>query len=200
MYKDDAVFIAGRGAVLIAPAGTAAPSLEEVRSWLETDVTKDIGEFKPLGYTSIDELPSFDSDVEGGEKRGAWENDALRLTRITSTDTITVTPIQWTEEPLKHRFGPGRVDTGTGYFEVPDVYTSTEVAMIVVIIDGNNFVVMHFGKVGTSPEGGIELDAENFAGLPVKYTVLKQSGTPKMSIGLEALQVADSFEEDGLGV
>lgn len=196
-YKDDAVFIAGRGAVLIAPVGTKRPELSEVRSWLEEGATGEIGEFHPLGYTSIDDLPSFDSDVEGGEKKGAWENDSLRLTRITSTDTITITPIQWSEEPLKHRFGPGRVQAESGYFEVPDVYTSTEVAMLVIIIDGNNFAILHMGKVASSPEGGIEFDAENFSGLPVKYTILKQSGTPKISVGLESLQTSPG---DGLGV
>lgn len=181
-YKDDAVFIPGRGAVLIANAGTAPPELSAIQTWIGAGAKGVLGEFHPLGHTSEDELPSIEADVEGGEKKGSWENPSLRTTATKVTETITVTPIQWSEEPMKHRFGPGTVNS-KGYFEVPDVYTATEVAMLAIIMDGNDFLVFHFAKVASAPEGGIELDPESFAGMPVKYTILTMTGQKKMSIG-----------------
>lgn len=182
-YDDRAVFIPGKGAVLIAEAGTVAPALTEIQAWVERGATGALGEFHPLGHTSEEELPGIEADVEGGEKKGSWENPSLRTTATKTTETITVTPIQWTEEPMQHRFGPGTVKTETGYFEVPDVYTASEVSMLVIIMDGKDFLVFHFAKVASAPEGGIELDPENFAGMPIKYTILTMSGVPKMSIG-----------------
>lgn len=188
-YQDNAVFMPGKGAVLIGEVGAEPPTLADVRKWIEGGATGAIGGYQPLGYTSIDDLPELDSDSDGGEKKGAWENPSLRLTRVTTTETITVTPIQFSEVPLKHRFGPGVVKTDTGYFEVPSVYTSTEVSMLVVIIDGQDFLVFHYAKVASAPGDSIELDAENFIGLPIKYTVLVHQGSPKQSIGLESLKV-----------
>lgn len=182
-YDDNAVFIPGKGAVLIADAGAEPPALSEIQTWIEAGAKGLLGEFHPLGHTSEEELPGMEADVEGGEKKGSWENPSLRTTATKTTETITVTPIQWTEEPMQHRFGPGTVNTDSGYFEVPDVYTATEVAMLVIIMDGKDFLVFHFSKVASAPEGGIELDPESFAGMPIKYTVLTMTGKKKMSIG-----------------
>lgn len=195
-YRDDAVFIAGRGAVLIGQVGAEAPELDEVEQWITAGAVGTLGDFHPLGYTSLDDLPELGSDTEGGEKKGSWENDSLRLTRVTSTDTITVRPIQWSEEPLRHRFGPGTVEKN-GYFQVPGVYTSSEVSMLVIIIDGGDFLVLHWPKVASSPEDSIELDSEEFAAIPVKYTVLTMPGKPKQSVGLKALKDSVSGQPGG---
>lgn len=181
-YQDDAVFIPGRGAVLVADAGTEPPELSEIQTWIEAGAKGVLGKFHPLGHTSEEELPNIEADVEGGEKKGSWENPSLRTTATKVTETITVTPIQWSEEPMQHRFGPGKVNR-RGYFEVPDVYTATEVAMLVILMDGRDFLTFHFAKVASAPEGGIELDPESFAGMPVKYTILTMTGSKKMSIG-----------------
>lgn len=202
IYRDDAVFIPGRGAVLIAPVGTEPPSADELKQWIAAGATGAIGEFVPLGYTSLDELPGFDSDTEGGETKGAWENPALRTTQIKTTDAVNVTPIQWSPTPLRHRFGPGVLDTGKGHFHTPAVYTSTEVAILIVIIDGaQGFGIMGW-KGSSAPGDGIEFDAENFVGLPVKYTLLGQLVEPDANGeggGLRKLTVIGSWlmeEED----
>ncbi|MGP5269802.1 phage tail tube protein [Corynebacterium variabile] len=172
IYRDDAVFIPGRGGVMIAPVGTLPPTAAALQSWVDAGATGPLGDFVPLGYTSSEELPSIDTDTDGGEVKGSWENSALRTTKTTVTESITVTPIQWTKAPLTHRFGPGTIDDTKGHFHTPAVYSATEVAMLVIIIDGTSALGIEYYKVASSPEGGIELDSEDFAGLPVKWTVL----------------------------
>lgn len=181
-YDDQSVFMPGRGAVLIGAVGAEPPSLETVDQWVKSGAVGALGEYQPLGYTSIDDLPKMDSDIEGGEKKGAWENDSLRLTRITSTDTITITPIQWSETPLTHRFGPGKIVTAEGRYEAPAVYTATEVSMLVILIDTSGNLMFHYPKVASSPDGGVELDPEKYAGMPVKYTILVVPGRGKFSV------------------
>lgn len=181
-YVDNATFIPGTGAVLIASPGETVPTVESIQTWLNT-TTGDIGNFTPLGHTSVDDLPKIEGETEGGEKKGSWENDSLRTTPIKTSTTITVTPIQWTADPLKHRFGKdGAVDETEGTFTIPDIYTASEVAMLIIIRDGSGFIAFYFPKVSSAPEGGIELDPENFAGMPVKYTVLKMQGKSAMVI------------------
>lgn len=187
-YDDNAVFMPGKGAVLIGAVGAEPPKIEAVDQWVSDGAIGPLGEYQPLGHTSLDDLPKLDSDIDGGEKKGSWENDSLRLTKITSTDTVTVTAIQWSETPLTHRFGPGKIVTADGRYEAPAVYTSTEVSLLVILIDSKGSLVLHFPKVALSPDDGIELDPEEFAGMPIKYTVLNAPGKPKFSVTAASLK------------
>ena len=189
-YVDQAVFMPERGAVLIAPVGTAAPDNAAVQSWIAAGATDKLGDFVPIGYTSLDDLPKLDQDTDGGEKMGAWENDALRISKVTIDQSWTVTPIQWTETALSHYFGKGTVDGATGAFAVPASYTSSEVAILVVVISGSDFLAFHTAKAATQPGDAIEFDPEKFAGMPIKYTILAITGQPKMTIFSDTLVTA----------
>lgn len=199
-YQDNAVFQPGTGGVFFADPGTEAPTLAELASWLTGDRTQSIGSnWSPLGYTSLDELPGIGSETEGGEKQGVWENPDFRMSPITSTDTVSVKPVQWTEVPLSHRFGAGvKWDKALGKVSVPKVYTPVEVALLVLILDGDRPLGLHYYRAASAPDGDLELDPEQFATLPVKYTVLSQPGVAdKMTILGYHLQTADA---DGDGI
>ncbi|WP_273352453.1 hypothetical protein [Corynebacterium resistens] len=188
-YDDKSVFLPGRGAVLIGPVGTEMPSLDEVTKWVKGGMAGDLGKtMSPLGYTSIDDLPKFDVDTDGGEKKGAWENDALRTTQVKTTETITVTPIQWSGEAMQHRFGKAQVDAQTGKFSVPAAYSASEVALTVVVLDGETPLVFHFYKAASSPDGGIEPKADDFLGFGIKYTILNHQSKPKFDIAHAGLK------------
>lgn len=185
-YNDSAVFLPGRGAVLVGDAGAERPTDSAIRAWIADGavgtLTAGTDTYNPMGYTSLDDLPNFGAETEGGETRGAWENPALRTTATKVTDTVIVNPIQWSPTPMTHRFGPGVVDDVEGVFEVPAVYTASEVSLLVIFIDGNDPLSFHIPRVASSPEGGIEPASDTFMSLPVKYTVLVITGRPKMSI------------------
>lgn len=189
-YNDNAVFIPGKGAVLVGEVGATRPTWDAVKQWVDDGAVGDLGAYHPLGHTSIEDLPSFDSDTEGGEVKGSWENSALRTTRTTVTESVTVQPIQWTPEPLAHRFGPGTVVNSDGAYEVPGVYTSTDVSLLLIVVDGVSPLAFHIGKTSTSPDESLEFDSENFLALPIKYTILVEQGQPKFSILAENLKTA----------
>lgn len=178
-YQADAVFQPGVGGVFYNEVGTEPPTLEEVKDWLTAgDRRAEIGTgWKGLGYTSIEDLPGIDSETEGGEKKGVWEDPDFRVSPITSTDTVTVQPVQWSPVPIKHRFGAGAtLDGDKGLIRVPKVYTPVEVALIVLFLDGDRPLIVHYYRVSSSPDGGIEPDREQFLAMPIKYTVLGAQG------------------------
>lgn len=182
-YQANAVFQPGTGGVFYAPVGTEPPALEELRTWVEGDRTQPIQAagaavpWRPIGYTAIDSLPGIGSETEGGEKMGVWENPDFRVSQITTTDTVTVTPVQWSPVPISHRFGAGaRLDAATGRISVPGTYQSVEVAIMVVILDGDRPLVLHYYSASSAPEGDLEPDREAFLGLPIRYTVLQAEG------------------------
>lgn len=178
-YQADAVFQPGVGGVFYNEVGTEPPSLEAVKAWLTGgDRRAEIGTgWRGLGYTSIEDLPGIDSETEGGEKMGVWEDPDFRVSPITSTDTVTVQPVQWSPVPIKHRFGAGAtLDGDKGIIRVPKVYTPVEVALIVLFLDGDRPLIVHYYRVSSSPDGGIEPDREQFLAMPIKYTVLGAQG------------------------
>lgn len=198
-YQENAVFMPGTGGVFHAPVGTEPPTLEELKTWINGDRTQKIGAtWSPLGYTSVEDLPGISSETEGGEKKGVWENPDFRVTPITSTDTVTVKPVQWSLIPITHRFGAGAtLDGQTGTVSVPSTYTPVEVALLVLILDGNRPLAISYYKVSSAPDGDLELDREEFAALPVKYTVLQAEGkSAKMLIRGYQFQTKDT-DADG---
>lgn len=197
-YQEDAVFQPGTGGVFHADPGTEPPSLKDLRTWVLGDRTQPIGNFEPLGYTSVEDLPGLGTETEGGEKKGVWENPDFRITPVTTTETIKVQPVQWSPVPISHRFGKGaRLDGDKGLVAVPNVYEPVERSLMVVILDGSRPLVLHYYRVASAPDGDLELDRDNFATLPVMYTVLSQPGKAnKMNILGYHLQTADT-DSDG---
>lgn len=195
-YQADAVFQPGVGGVFYNEVGTEPPSLEEVKAWLTGgDRRAEIGTgWKGLGYTSIEDLPGIDSETEGGEKMGVWEDPDFRVSPITSTDTVTVQPVQWSPVPIKHRFGAGAtLDGDKGIIRVPKVYTPVEVALIVLFLDGDRPLIVHYYRASSSPDGGIEPDREQFLAMPIKYTILGAQGKAEsMNILAFHLQTKDT--------
>ena len=180
--KDDATFIPAHGDVLAAAPGTETPTADAIQKWINDGATGKLGSFDSIGHTSLDELPGMESEQEGGDNKGSWQNPNLRTTPITITDSITVTGIQWTEEQLNYRFGKGTINTATGTFDAPDIYTATERSLLVVARDGANFIAFHYPRVTSRPEGNVEFSSDDFMGLPIRYDVLKASGKPKLRI------------------
>lgn len=204
-YDANAVFQPGTGGVFYNDSGSEPPTLEALKTWLEAgDRTADIAgadsdSWRPLGYTSIDELPGMDSETEGGEKMGVWEDPDFRVSPITSTDTVLVKPVQWSPVPISHRFGKGAVlDGDAGVIRIPKVYTPVEVSLFVLFLDGDRPLGFHYYRVSSSPDGGLEPDREAFLAMPIKYTVLGAAGkSDVMNILGFHLQTKDT---DGDGV
>lgn len=200
-YQADAVFQPGRGGVFAAPAGSEPPTLAEMRAYLSSaDRSAGIGEvWAPIGYTSADELPQIGMETEGGEKMGVWEDPNFRISPITTAESVVVTPVQWSLETIRRRYGAGaKLDGATGQVIKPATYEPVEEALMVVYIDGPRFLANHFWRAATAPEGEVKAETDAFLGAPIKYTPLGMEGKDGMGALLGYhLQTADA---DGDGI
>lgn len=196
-YVDEAVFQPGTGGVFISEVGHEPPTIAELTSWISGDRTLPIGDWTPIGYTSVEDLPALGTETEGGEKMGVWENADFRMTPVTTTDTVSVKPVQWSEIPLTHRFGAGTtVDRSKGTAYVRATYIPVEVAIMVLILDGDKPLAISYYRAASSPDGDLELDRESYAALPIKYTVLGVTGNPN-KMAITAYHLQDTPVEDG---
>lgn len=173
-YIDEAVYLPGRGAVYKAAEGTEPPTMSDLEAWLAAGREGDIGAaWSTIGYTSIDELPALSSETEGGEPLAVWERAQFRPSQVTEVTSMTVSPVQWDLETAKRRWGAGAtLDAETGRIKLPTSYTPVTEAFMVIFVDGDRLLALHFYKAATSPEGDISPDPENFLAQPFKYTVL----------------------------
>lgn len=185
-FNDDAVIIPGRGYVFLGAVGTTFESGSDLESWIKKgDLYANLSDdFEAYGHTSLEDLPAWETETEGGEAKGSWQNHALATTPISTTETVTVKPIQITQKILEHRFGKGvKYDSSKKTYTLPDAYVPSEAALVIVIYGGDDkALALSFPRVSPQPDGSVELDAENFMALPVKYAVLQASGKPRSQI------------------
>lgn len=174
---DNATFIFGTGRVLTAPVGSKRPTATEIENWVKAGATEKLGAYEVIGHTSLEELPQFERETEGGEVKGSWENNALRKTPITTTETVSVNAIQWTPEVMKLYYGDNaKYDSATKRMSVGSRYVGVERALLVVALDDNGALVWDFLRVQSQPNGSVELSAEDFASMPIQFTVLGVTG------------------------
>ena len=179
-YRDDNI-IADRGYVLVATAGTAAPTIQDIQTWIDGGATGKLGSYTTVGHTSAESLPSVESETEGGEYKASWQNPQLRTTPTVTTSTISVALLQWGEQQLKQRYGSGKFDKASGTFEAPIDYTHEPVALLVIYGDKvNKFLAMHYEKVQPSPGDSIEFSTEDFAEIGIVYKPLRADGSNKL--------------------
>lgn len=199
-YQDSAVLMPDHGAVYVAAPGTEPPTLDAIQQWIATGRDGDIaGGWKPIGYTSLDEMPAISAEIEGGKTAGSWENHKLRTTAVTCSESIVVSPIQWSEEPIRRRWGAGaKLDGATGRILRPDTYEAVEDAVLVLFVSGTQVLGLHWWKGASAPEGEIKPSEEAFMALPFKYTFLTMPGKEGAGFILGAHLETKDTDGDGI--
>lgn len=141
------------------------------------------------GHTSRDNGVSLGRDGGDRTTKGSWQATSLRETVAPITWTFGFNPLQISNDMLTLYFGGGTITT-VDRFDVPDVPVPVERALFVVMVDGSYRLPIYVPKVSILGSDPIEVDVENFLELPVVATVLKNTGTPLMSLYNDALGAA----------
>ena len=167
--NDNAVLVPGTGHIYLAPASTARPTdpLAPTTPWVE------------LGHTSIDDGVTITRDGGDSNILGTWQNPALRDRRDPTTFAITMSAHQVDNTVLGLYFGGGDI-TEEGIFGVSSSTGTTDTAMYVRIVDGDNEVGLYLPKVSVSSDDDMEVDPENFLAFPLRATVLQVTGSNLM--------------------
>jgi hypothetical protein len=163
---DSAVIIPGQGFIYIAPAETAVPA----------SLTAPAVPWDSLGHTSREDGLTITRDGGDSEVLGTWQNPALRERRDPTTFAITLVAHQVDNTVLGLYFGGGDASEA-GVFGVNSTVGTTDRAMYVRIVDGENEVGMYLPRVSIASEDDMEVDPEGFLSFPLRATVLQVSGS-----------------------
>lgn len=176
---DNAVYTAATGHILTGPVGTAAPTVSEIDTF---DPTAGLSGWENIGHTARDELPVF--GYEGGETeaRGTWQAATLK-TVVTepASDYVTFNVHQFDNSTLEMYYGATNTSGTTGVYSADGTVSSGfERALLIVIIDGDFKIGFHAPKVSIVREDSIELAVDEFAYMPLRATLLKDSGSSSL--------------------
>jgi hypothetical protein len=163
--SDSSVYIPGTGFIYLAPAETVVPA----------SLTSPAAPWVNLGHTSLDDGLTITRDGGDSEVLGTWQNPTLRERKDPTTFAITMVAHQVDNTVLSLYFGGGDA-TGTDSFGVTATTGTTNRAMYVRIVDGDNSLGLYLPKVSISSEDDVEVDPEGFLSFPLRATVLQVSG------------------------
>lgn len=157
------------GYIFVAPVGTEKPTI--------TDPTAPGVDWESVGHTSLDELPEIGRDGDDPETLGSWQNSKLRVTAPDVTYSITFQSIQSAGLTYQMYFGAGEGAIQTdGSFRIPAKPVAQEKALLLVIVDGENFLPLWHPRVSLLGSDAVGMDPEGFVTYPIRGTLLGYSG------------------------
>ncbi|KDN83474.1 hypothetical protein [Kitasatospora cheerisanensis] len=158
--------VPGTGYIYLGNADTAKPASI-------TDPLAPGAGWANLGHTSRDNMPSLTRDGSDPTTLGSWQNSKLRQTSPDITYGITFNSIQADKTALQLYFGAGPSAMQTdGSIRIPATPVPQIKALLLILVDGSNFVPLWHPRVSLLGADAIKLDAENWFELPLKGTFL----------------------------
>lgn len=165
---DNSVLQPGGGYIFVAPVGTAKPTI--------TDPTAPGVGWETIGHTSLDELPEIGRDGDDPETLGSWQNRKLRVTTPDVTYSIAFQSIQSTSLTYQMYFGAGEsAEQVDGSFRIPATPVAQEKALLLIVVDGDNFLPMWHPRVSLLGSDAVAMDPEGFVTYPIRGTFLGHS-------------------------
>jgi len=136
------------------------------------DVMNPGGAWVDCGHTSLDDPFSLTRDGGDVTTLGTWQKPRLRNSIETFTDSIAFQLQQWSSEQYQMYFGANSVKDGK-WTKTPTKPVEVEGSLLVVVEDGDEQLPLYSGHVSIGRADDIEFDAEAFAGMPVRATLLE---------------------------
>jgi hypothetical protein len=169
-----AVTLPGRGYVFIHDTpGTADPAdtVAEINALDLTAATLATG-WRNLGHTSRENAVTLGRDGGDVTALGSWQADSLYSSTDPVTYSITLNPLQSTNDVFKAYFGGGDI-TDPDVFVLPDSPGTIEKAFYMVLESGSTRMAWSFPKVSLSAGDSVEIDPEALLEFPLTATILK---------------------------
>lgn len=175
---DTAVVLPGTGHVLLGTTGATRPTLAQLEAFVASGTA--ITGFTDLGHTDLDDILTFGQDGGDSEVKGSWQNPQLReVVTEAAIDYLVIRALQLRDNTVLALYHGGGDVSVENEFAWPDVSTPQERAITIVMIDGDTPVALWAPKASIRREDSIEVSADEFAALPLRLTLLKQTGSPR---------------------
>lgn len=163
---DNAALVASGGYIFVAPVGTAKPLTI-------TDPTNPGEGWESVGHTSLDEMPEINRDGDDPETKGSWQNSKLRVLTPDVTYSMTFNSIQASSMTYQMYFGAGpEAVQADGSFRLPARPVPQEKALLMVIVDGTNYLPLWQPRVSLLGSDAVTTSNEEFVTFPITATLL----------------------------
>lgn len=170
MLKDNALLKPARVDFYIADVGTERPTAH-------ADLVSPPSPWTNVGHTTADNLVDF--QYEGGERTTmpTAQKAAARENVSDLIESFGANLLEWTKESFELYYGQNVVLLADGAVEVPSKPVPKEVALLVVLTDGDALAHFYAGKASAFRNAAIAAaDTNSFSQLPVKFTGLTMDG------------------------
>lgn len=187
MAIDDAtVLTPAVGHVFTATSGTDPWTATQIDTFVSAGTVP--SGWDELGHTDLDTPLTFAQDGGDSETKGSWQNPSLK-TVITSAavDSFTVNAEQVLDTAVLSYYYGGGDDSTPNEFALPDAPAAQEKAFMVVMVDGTTGYGMGGAKCSILRADAQNVASDDFLKLPLKFTILKASGKPRMTVVSSAL-------------
>lgn len=169
---DAAVLNPSGGYIFVAPTDSAKPDFD-----IEGFDPRDPGDpWESVGHTALEELPSLEREGDDPTTLGSWQNRKLRVTSPDVTYSVVFRSIQSTTLTYQMYFGAGAGATqADGSFRIPAAPIPQEHALLLIVVDGENFLPMYHPRVSLLGSDAVGMDAEGWITYPIRGTFLGSS-------------------------
>ena len=177
MIDDDALIIPSLGHYLTAATTATQPTFTQIGTFVSAG-TLPTG-FTELGHTDLDDIFAFGQDDGDSEIKGSWQNKTLReIITSEAIDYFVAKALQFDNETLSLYYGGGDA-TVAHEFALPDSPSSQERAVCVVLVDGTDWAAFYAQRTSIKREDAPEFATDDFSKLPLRFTILKKTGSKK---------------------
>lgn len=180
--NDAAVAIPGQGYILVGDDvdTTTQPTVAEIAAFVADINTLPTG-WTNLGHTDADEIVTFGQEGGETEVKRSWQNEALRETVTeTAVDYFVVKSLQLIDNDVLSLYYGGGDASVADEFSLPDSSTPTEKPALVILVDASNAnPAFYCPKTSIRRDAEIEMAIDDWAKLPLRFTVLQKSGAKR---------------------
>lgn len=175
---DAAVLYPSLGYVWTGVVGTATkPTTSQLATFLSAGTVP--SGWTTLGHTDLDNVLTFGSTGGDTTVKGSWQNASLReITTSTKVDYFDVKSLQLLDATVLSLFYGGGTST-TNEFAIPDTSSTTNMATTLVMVDSTTVVALYVPKASIKAAGDLEVAADDFVKVPLRFTPLKYSTNAK---------------------
>lgn len=180
--NDAAVVYPNTAHFFLGDSATATePTLADIEAYV-ADTSTPITGMTDLGNTTLDNVMAWGSDGGDTEVKGSLQNKSLReVLTSEKVDYFTVNSMQVKDNEVLTLYYGGGDASQPNRFGTPDNPIIQNRAVLVVIFDDEGPLGMYAQKCSVRADDSIQMPADDFTSLPLRFTPLKVTGKSKIA-------------------
>ncbi|MFD8142614.1 hypothetical protein [Streptomyces sp. NPDC059708] len=150
-----------------------------------------------IGNTSLENGIELANEGDEPEVLGSWQNPAIKTTTPAKKFSLTIALNDFTTKTFQLYYGSNKPADADGNFVIPASPEPQEHSLLIVAVDGGEYIMFYYPKVSFLGSDSITLDPSALSEVPVKANIL---GTGIEADGMGRISQKKNFigEDDTL--